>query len=86
MISNNNFALNNDNIPLFLQNYKIILLNNTILINLLQKYDNNYISVVNYKLKEFTNFLNESKIIFIDSNFIDKFILFKNEIFNKKIE
>ena len=69
MISNNNFALNNDNIPLFLQNYKIILLNNTILINLLQKYDNNYISVVNYKLKEFTNFLNESKIIFIDSTF-----------------
>ena len=37
-------------------------------------------------MKEFTNFLNESKIIFIDSNFIDKFILFKNEIFNKKIE
>ena len=87
MVSNkSNFALNNDNIPLFLQNYKIILLNNTILINLLQKYDNNYISVVNYKLKEFTNFLNESKIIFIDSKFIDKFILFKNEIFNKKIE
>lgn len=100
--NNDNFCLDKNKVPNFLQDYKNIIMNNTILLNYIKKLDNDYFNVTNYKINEiiyfiekfsFNNFYeqkqsNENPNLFesYELDNIHNFIEFKDKIFNKKIE
>ena len=84
--SNNNIGLDSNKVPIFLSSFKNILLNNTILINQIKYYDDNYYSILTYQLNEMLDYLNKINITNVTSNVLDNFIIFKDKVFNKKIE
>lgn len=84
---NNFIVLDQNKVPFFLNEYKNIILNNTILLNFIKKYDENFFSVCNYKLSEFLDYMD---VLNFTENFssdqMSQFIEIKNKIFNKKLE
>ena len=84
--SNNNIGLDSNKVPIFLSSFKNALLNNTILINQIKNYDDNYYSILTYQLNEMLDYLNKINITNVTSNVLDNFIIFKDKVFNKKIE
>jgi hypothetical protein len=100
--NNDNVCLDKNKVPVFLQDYKNILMNNTILLNYIKRLDNDYFNVTNYKINEIIYYIekfnfndfSEEKNLNQNSNEIDSielekihnFIEFKDKIFNKKIE
>ena len=84
--SNNNIGIDINKVPFFLNSFKNYLLNNTILINQIKIFDDNYYSVLTYQLNEMLDYLNNINITNITSDVLDNFIIFKDKIFNKKIE
>jgi hypothetical protein len=87
MIKNNNIGLDPSKLPAFLLDFKNILLNNTILLNYIQKFDENLFSVCNFKMEEFERYIDEINFSQeMNSDIISNFINVKNSIFNKKLE
>jgi hypothetical protein len=84
--SNNNIGIDINKVPFFLNSFKNYLLNNTILINQIKIFDDNYYSVLTYQLNEIIDYLNNINITNVTSDVLDNFIIFKDKIFNKKIE
>lgn len=82
----NAIALDNSKIPLFLEEYKSVMVNNAILLEMIKKYDESYFSVCNYKSNELIDYLDKLSLINSDTNIISDFIKFKDRIFNKKLE
>ena len=89
--TNEYFSLDNSKVPVFLQEYTKIILNNSILITLIRKHEINYFTVCNFKINEildyvqnmnFSNFSSKNLV----NNQIKNFNLFKEKIFNKKVE
>ena len=87
MIKNKNIGLDPSKLPKFLYDYRNILLNNSILINYIQLYDEKFFSVCNHQLKELYDFI--ENLNFQDdmnSTILREFINLKNSIFDKKLE
>lgn len=84
--SNDNIALDSTKVPLFLGLYKSVLLNNTILINYIKKYDQNFYSVLAYQLSELTQYVDKVDMGKITTEGVDEFIIFKEKIYDKKVE
>ena len=61
-------------------------MSNTILINYIRTYDKDFYSVLSFNLDAFIKFINEINMYKLDTDDIDRFILFKQNLFNKKVE
>ena len=82
---NNNISILDNKVPNFLQEYKHIILNNIVLLNLLNKHDTKFYQLCNYKLKEFITSLQNISFDFkFDKLKIEGFKSMKENIFNKK--
>ena len=75
-----------DKVPQFLQMYKTVLLNNTILINSIKQHEDNLYSVLTYKLNEILQWIDTVDLNALYIERVDEFILVKEKIFNKKVE
>lgn len=84
--SNDNIALDSTKVPVFLGLYKSVLLNNTILINYIKKYDQNFYSVLAYQLSELAQYVDKVDMGKITTEGVDEFIIFKEKIYDKKVE
>ena len=84
--SNGNIALDNSKVPVFLNMYKSVLLQNTILINMIKKYDGTFYSVLVYQLNDIVSYIDRLDMGKITTEGIDEFILFKEKIYDKKVE
>ena len=79
-------AIAQDKVPQFLQMYKTVLLNNTILINSIKLHEDNLYSVLTYKLNEILQWIDTVDLNALYIERVDEFILVKEKIFNKKVE
>ena len=87
MLSNNdNVSLDTKKIPRFLYEYKSLLLNNTILIKYIKKFDDNYYNMLTYNLKDFIEYINNINIRNFSVQTLENFKAFKKEIYENKIK
>ena len=87
LLSNNdNVSLDTKKIPRFLYEYKSLLLNNTILIKYIKKFDDNYYNMLTYNLKDFIEYINNINIRNFSVQTLDNFKAFKKEIYENKIK
>ena len=84
--NNDNISLDTKKLPHFLFEYKHLLLNNTILIKYIKKFDDNYYNMLAYNLKDFIEYINNINIRDFSVDSLNNFKAFKEEIFKKKIE
>ena len=87
LLSNNdNVSLDTKKIPRFLYEYKSLLLNNTILIKYIKKFDDNYYNMLAYNLKDFIEYINNINIRNFSVQTLENFKAFKKEIYENKIK
>jgi hypothetical protein len=82
---NSKIIINNEKVPEFLIEYKNIILNNSIILNLIKKFDSELYNCCSFKVKEFIQFLENFSFDYkiIEEN-IQKFNEMKKHIFNRK--
>ena len=87
LLSNNdNISLDTKKIPHFLYEYKSLLLNNTILIKYIKKFDDNYYNMLAYNLKDFIEYIDNINIRNFSVYTLNNFKAFKKEVYEKKIK